>query len=142
MKLLLISHGKFCHGVKESYEMIAGENKDIFSLDLDNQGIGIFSEKLNKLLDELTKEDGVLVLTDIQGGTPYNEAYRYQLANPGKIEIVSGMNLPMIIEVGMSLSSGLTNIDLATMAEDVGREAISFTSVEEDDLDDDDDIEF
>ena len=34
MKLLLTSHGKFCHGVKESYEMIAGENKDIYSLDL------------------------------------------------------------------------------------------------------------
>lgn len=141
MKLLLISHGKFCHGVKESYEMIAGENKDIYSLDLDNQGIGVFSEKLNKLLDELTKEDEVLVLTDIQGGTPYNEAYRYQLSNPGKIEIVSGMNLPMIIEVGMSLSTGLSNIDLATMAEDVGKESISFTSVEEDE-DEDDDLEF
>lgn len=141
MKLLLISHGKFCHGVKESYEMIAGENKDIYSLDLDNQGIGVFSEKLNKLLDELTKEDEVLVLTDIQGGTPYNEAYRYQLSNSGKIEIVSGMNLPMIIEVGMSLSTGLSNIDLATMAEDVGKEAISFTSVEEDE-DEDDDLEF
>lgn len=141
MKLLLISHGKFCHGVKESYEMIAGENKDIYSLDLDNQGIGVFSEKLNKLLDELTKEDEVLVLTDIQGGTPYNEAYRYKLSNSGKIEIVSGMNLPMIIEVGMSLSTGLSNIDLATMAEDVGKEAISFTSVEEDE-DEDDDLEF
>ena len=141
MKLLLISHGKFCHGVKESYEMIAGENKDIYSLDLDNQGIGAFSAKLNKLLDELTKEDEVLVLTDIQGGTPYNEAYRYQLSNSGKIEIVSGMNLPMIIEVGMSLSTGLSNIDLATMAEDVGKEAISFTSVEEDE-DEDDDLEF
>lgn len=51
------------------------------------------------------------------------------------------MNLPMIIEVGMSLSTGLSNIDLATMAEDVGKEAISFTSVEEDE-DEDDDLEF
>lgn len=141
MKLLLVSHGNFCHGIKESYEMIAGKNDNIIAINLGEDGIGNFSEKLNKKLDELTKTDKVLVLTDIQGGTPYNETLRYQLANPGKIEIVSGMNLPMVIESGMSLATEDCVTALARNAEQTGKDAIIYSEVSLEE-DEDDDLDF
>src|SRR3990170_8257780 len=49
------------------------------------------------LLKELDAGDGVLILTDIYGGTPSNMASK--LLVPGKIEAVAGVNLPMLIRV-------------------------------------------
>ena len=125
--MLLLSHGNFCHGVKESYEMIAGRNDNILSLELGEEGIGVFSSKLREKLDDICKNEKVLVLTDIQGGTPYNEVLRYKLENPESIEIVSGMNLPMIIEVGINMDSELSCRELAEMAANLGRESILLT---------------
>jgi PTS system ascorbate-specific IIA component len=48
-----------------------------------------------KLIKELDEGDGVLVLTDMYGGSPSNIAAK--LVIPGKIEAVAGVNLPMLI---------------------------------------------
>lgn len=141
MKLLLISHGNFCHGIKESYEMIAGKNDNIISISLDDDGIGVFSEKLRSKLNELTESDEVLVLSDIQGGTPYNEAYRFKLENPDKIEILAGMNLSMLIECGTSLDFITSAEELANIGLNVGKESITKCEID-DSNDDDDDLEF
>ena len=52
-------------------------------------------ERARKLLGELDTGAGVLVLSDIYGGTPSNVAYR--LIEPGHIEAVAGVNLPMLV---------------------------------------------
>jgi PTS system ascorbate-specific IIA component len=49
------------------------------------------------LITELDAGDGVLILTDIYGGTPSNLAAK--LVTPGKIEAVAGVSLPMLIRV-------------------------------------------
>ncbi|MBO0452319.1 MULTISPECIES: PTS sugar transporter subunit IIA [Enterococcus] len=112
MKLLLLSHGELCQGLISSYQMIAGENKDIAAVSLTDTGIQDFSERLNKVLTGLEAED-VLILTDIKGGTPYNEAYKYYLSNENRVQLVAGMNLPMVIEAGLNLS----NKDLQAITE-------------------------
>ncbi|MDT2598355.1 PTS sugar transporter subunit IIA [Enterococcus hulanensis] len=122
MKLLVVSHGAFCQGILDSYQMIAGENKDIFAISLTDTGIQDFSERLNKQLTELESED-ILILTDIKGGTPYNEAYKYYLSNEERIRVVAGMNLPMLIEVGLNLANTKLN-DLAEMAIEIGKNGI------------------
>ncbi|CZQ87930.1 PTS system fructose-specific EIIA component [bioreactor metagenome] len=134
MKIVLASHGNFCHGLFESYTMIAGKNKDIHAISLDDSGIGTFRNKLNELLDELTSNDNVLILTDIKGGTPHNESYSYKLMHEGKVRLIAGMNLPMLVELGLSLSS-INDLDqLAQLAVDTGKESIS---LEESDSEDD-----
>ena len=93
--------------------MIAGENKNIVAVSLTDAGIQDFVERLT---DQLAKfaSDEVLILTDIKGGTPYNEAYKYYLSNEKRVRVVAGMNLPMVIELGLSLSnSSLTALELA-----------------------------
>lgn len=62
----------------------------------------------------------VLILTDIKGGTPYNEAFQYYLSNEERVQVVAGMNLPMVIETGLNLAnSSLT--ELFKNAIEVGR---------------------
>ncbi len=49
------------------------------------------------LIDQLNSGDGVLVFSDIYGATPSNIAAR--LVQPGKVECISGVNLPMLVRV-------------------------------------------
>ena len=123
MKLLIESHGEFCNGILDSYQMIAGENKNIVAVSLTDAGIQDFVERLT---DQLAKfaSDEVLILTDIKGGTPYNEAYKYYLSNEKRVRVVAGMNLPMVIELGLSLSnSSLTALE--ELAIEQGRKGIT-----------------
>lgn len=125
MKLLIVSHGEFCNGILDSYQMIAGENKNIVAVSLTDAGIQDFVERLT---DQLAKfaSDEVLILTDIKGGTPYNEAYKYYLSNEKRVRVVAGMNLPMVIELGLSLSNSSSSLTaLEELAIEQGRKGIT-----------------
>lgn len=52
-------------------------------------------ERARTMLREIDTGHGVLVLSDIYGGTPSNIAYR--LIEPGRVEAVAGINLPMLV---------------------------------------------
>lgn len=111
MKILVASHGKLAPGIISSYRMLAGENRDILVLSLKDDDTGQFKEELSEIINT---NDKILVLCDIKGGTPFNESYRLYLQNPEKIRIVSGLNLGMLLEVGLAVSSG--NVDLDHLA--------------------------
>lgn len=131
IQIVVVSHGDFCTGMIDSYHMIAGENELITAVKLDEQGIGDFSERLAVQVTEALNQGELLILTDIKGGTPYNEGYNHYLQHPTKIKLVTGMNLPMLIEVGLNIGMGKTLEELYELALTVGREAVM--GAEEDD---------
>lgn len=126
MKLLLATHGNFAEGILQSYEMIAGDSADISTVILNELGIEAFRSRLHQTLDQLLATDEVLVLVDLPGGTPYNESLAYQLERPQGLGVVSGLNLPMLIEVGMGLSSSTLD-DLKATALEFGKNGIQST---------------
>lgn len=137
MKLLLVSHGTFATGLLESYVMIAGENSDISAICLTDDGIGDFSKRLQDFV-QMHLDEGLLILCDIKGGTPFNEAYREFLANPQQVKVVTGMNLPMLIETGVALQSGRKLEELFELAVNTGRTSVEGTEVlaqQEDEID-------
>ncbi len=76
-------------------------------------------EKLRGAVAELPVDsDGLLILTDIYGGTPSNVALT--LRQPGKVEVVSGVNLPMVVRLGCRAAPGMT---LEQTAEWIGSKA-------------------
>lgn len=105
MNILLVSHGTLCAGVYDAYQMLMGptDTIDTLSLTVDG-GIEGFRAEFNKKMDDLVGK-GVLVMADLKGGTPYNEAYARYLQDPARIRIACGLNLPMLIEVGMDAAS-------------------------------------
>lgn len=135
MKIVIATHGNLGEGLLESYNMIAGETSSIHVVKLTESGIGEFKENLHNTLDELTATEKVLVLCDLKGGTPYNESFMYSLEKPGKIEVVTGVNLPMLIEVGFLAETANDSAQLANVAVSTGLESIEKlkTSDEEDD---------
>lgn len=93
-KLILISHGAFCEGLKESAEMILGEQPNIVPVPLlPEESAEDFQAKL---LAEMAKEDGFTVFADLMGGTPANVAAKL-LMQGQQFDLYAGMNLPMIV---------------------------------------------
>ncbi|KAA9301771.1 MULTISPECIES: PTS sugar transporter subunit IIA [Aerococcus] len=126
MKLLLATHGNFAEGILQSYEMIAGDSTGISTVILNDLGIDDFRNRLHQTLDELLATDEVLVLVDLPGGTPYNESLAYQFEHGQGLGVIAGLNLPMLIEVGMGLPS-LSLEDLKATALEFGQNGIQST---------------
>ena len=76
-------------------------------------------------LAEVDKGDGVLILTDMFGGTPSNISLSFTAER--RVEVVTGANLPMLIKLA-TLSEEKTLEDLATFIKEYGRRNISVAS--------------
>lgn len=136
MKVLLTSHGHLAQGIASSFEFIAGKSDHIMTLELDEKGIGLYHDRFQNLLDSET--ESILILADLKGGTPYNESFKYYLAHTEKTRVVSGLNLPMLLELIPQLSDNTTLDEAVQIVLQAGIDGIS---VAQDDQEDDD-IEF
>ena len=137
VKILLTSHGHLAQGIASGFEFIAGKSDQIMTLALDEKGIGSYRDLLQELLDGETEP--VLILADLKGGTPYNESFKYYLAHTERIRVVSGLNLPMLLELVPQLSDNTTLDEAVQTVLQAGTNGIA---VAQDQQDDDDDIEF
>jgi PTS system mannose-specific IIA component len=81
--------------------------------------------RIRAAISRLDRGSGVLVLTDMFGGTPTNLALAF--LQPGKVEIVTGVNLPMLLKFA-GLRGNLTLADAAVSIAAQARESIQVAS--------------
>lgn len=103
MELLLVSHRGIATGMKAAVEMVMGPAaSQITAMELtEEEGIENFGKRLEEYLTSwLTEGKRGLVFADLRGGTPYNQSEmildRHGLK--GRARVISGMNLPMIVD--------------------------------------------
>ena len=95
--ILIVAHGAFGEALIHSASHVLGKRP----LRVRQVGVTVHDEpeailpQARDLVSQLDEGDGVLVLTDMYGATPGNIALR--LLEPGKVEGISGVNLPMLI---------------------------------------------
>ena len=96
--LMIITHGNLALELKSAMEHMIGDQNDIeiFSITPEDD-IDIQKNNIEKKLKELNQGKGVIILTDVFGGTPSNLALNF--LEPGVVEIMSGVNLPMLIKI-------------------------------------------
>lgn len=100
--LLVTGHANFGSGMTSSVNLIAGEQEAYKYVDfLPTYSTEDLTVEITKALDELKDCEGIIIFTDLMGGTPFNVSA--QLGH-GKdnIRIVAGTNLPMLVEIVMS----------------------------------------
>jgi len=121
INIVVVSHGDLGDALIQATEMITGPTERLFSVPLlpDESPEG-FGEKLATALQDIEGEE-TLVLIDLFGGTPYNIAARQVLKE--NIECVTGVNLPMLLELVMSRDDA-TLAELAEAIAQAGQEAI------------------
>ncbi len=98
-KVLILTQGNLAHELLRTARTIAGSMPSFSALDLEwNDTIEEGRRKVKGALDRLGSGAEVLILTDMFGGTPTNVALTFR--EPGRVEIVTGVNLPMVVRLG------------------------------------------
>lgn len=111
--ILLVTHGSLAQGIYESSQMIVGEQDNIFTLSLGEEGVEIFRHQLEERLIEMeAMYEDVIIVTDIPNATPYNECCRYLLSHQSTSRLISGMNLTMVIELAIFASADIQTDEL------------------------------
>lgn len=97
--IILASHGEFANGLMQSGAMIFGEQPNVAACVLHpSEGPDDIKAKMQAAIDSFDDQTEVLFLVDLWGGTPFNQANSLFEAHKENWAIVSGMNLPMLIE--------------------------------------------
>lgn len=124
--LLITGHGHFATGLGSSLRLITGNTENIVYVDFEeNHSTDTLTENLTKALDELKNCDGVLVLSDLAGGSPFKSAVECKVARPDQaIEVLAGSNLPMLIEGSMAMAAFDSPLDMAQSLIETGKDYI------------------
>ena len=97
--LLLITHKKIASSLIEVASSIvndAPENFACIEVPMDAP-VDAVETRINDQLDQLDRNDGLMILTDMYGGTPSNIANKY--LQQKDTHLISGLNLPMLVKI-------------------------------------------
>ena len=94
---LIVTHGRLAIELLNAAEMIVGEIHHITAVSLGwHDDVDMATSMIEKALERVKSPDGVLILTDMFGGTPTNICSTF--LDQENVEIVTGVNLPMLIK--------------------------------------------
>ncbi|MGO9147208.1 MAG: PTS sugar transporter subunit IIA [Desulfomonilia bacterium] len=124
--IIIVAHGELARAFAETAQMIVGP-AEAFKACSFVQGSDVDSlrKMLKTSIKEVNRGAGVIILTDMFGGTPSNISLSF-LEN-GKIEVITGVNLPMVI-TALTKRSGKDIGELARMLKEGGAKNIHIAS--------------
>jgi PTS system mannose-specific IIA component len=122
--IIVISHGGLAREMLQTSMMIVGSHEGVFAIDLSaEEDPSAITEKVSSIMNSLGHADACLVLLDLFGGSPAQACMKLA-AGDSRLELVSGVNLPMLLEVLMNRDVK-TVAELASLAEEKGKEGIA-----------------
>ena len=125
--IVLVTHGRLASEFRAALEHVVGPQKQIESV-----GIGPdddIEQRRQDIISAVAQVDGgagVVVLTDMFGGTPSNLAI--SIMNGANIEVIAGVNLPMLIKLATVDRRGMSPGEVAEIIKEVGRRSIRLGS--------------
>lgn len=98
--LILVAHGEFAPGLHTALNMLVGEREDVLDVPFhDGMTQEDYKQSIRTAIAPITKEDEVLILADLLGGSPLTGLLEELAAAVGlaNVRAVGGMSLPMAI---------------------------------------------
>ena len=119
---VIVSHGRVATELVTAAETVVGELNHIAAVSIGwNDDVETAKDEISRAIKKVSKGSGVLLLTDMFGGTPTNISAMF-LAD-GDVEIVTGVNLPMVIKLA-SQHREFTLQEMAKEVEEQGKQSI------------------
>ena len=123
---VIVTHGNLAAELLKTAEAIAGDKVDIISISIDsNENPEAIRHKVKTAIKSADKGDGVLILTDMFGGTPSNICISF--LDEFKAEVVSGVNLPMVLKIPFIKDKSSLS-DAANSIKEYGQKNISMAT--------------
>jgi PTS system mannose-specific IIA component len=125
--ILVVTHANLGSALVEAVEFILGNHPDnLFSISINIQDDpDKLRKKIKKGIEKARTDKGVIILTDMFGGTPSNISYSF--LEEGQVEVISGVNLPIILKAVTARSK----MDMDTLISAIvehGKKSISLAS--------------
>jgi mannose PTS system EIIA component len=125
--ILIVTHKQLGDALIDCVEFIQEERLEALasvSIDL-RENTDKLRSKIKKGIKQVNHQKGVLILTDMFGGTPSNLSYSF--LEEGVVEVISGVNLPMVIKA-VNLRKAKNLGEVAIELESFGKKSISLAS--------------
>lgn len=124
--IVLVSHGRLAEEFAEALEHVVGKQTQLVTIGLfPNDDSEVKRDEILKAVESVESGEGVVILTDMFGGTPSNLAH--SLLEGREVEIVAGMNLPLLIKL-VSLRKTKNLHEAVLLAQEAGRKYIHVAS--------------
>ena len=105
--VVIVTHGNFADVLLDTAELIAGKQEQVMALAFaPGENIASLQLRIREAIKQVNNKQGVLVVADLLGGSPYNAAAIVAMQQTG-VEVVAGVNLPMLLELLPARSSEL-----------------------------------
>lgn len=102
INVIVATHGPLANALLTSSKMVYGDLPHVYTVTLSEQtGIEGFKKDFSQVLKQAGKNaDGVLVLCDMQSGTPWNVACRHAFSTETQppVAVLAGVNFPMLLQ--------------------------------------------
>ncbi len=125
--ILIVTHSQLGEALVDAAEFILGSRPPgVVSVSIDlNQNVDRLRERVAAGVKKVAHDDGVLILTDMFGGTPSNISYSF--LEEGRVEVLSGVNLPILVHALDNRGHMLLG-QLAASLEAFGKKSITLAS--------------
>ncbi|MDA8126430.1 MAG: PTS sugar transporter subunit IIA [Deltaproteobacteria bacterium] len=124
--VLITTHGNLGIELIKAAELIRGSLKGIIPVSIDqSKGVEDLKKEISSAIKKLDQGQGVLILTDLFGGTPSNISLSF--LKGGRVEVITGVNLPMLLKL-TDIREGMALKDFAQQVKDYGIKNISLAS--------------
>ena len=121
--LILVTHADYGSALLRAAETILGPAHDCVSIQVDaNYEVGDTVTRLHEAAKRLESGRGVLILTDMFGGTPTNLSLSLMKSQHAEVDVITGVNLPMLLRVLSNRNMPLG--ELSSLAHKAGLEGI------------------
>ena len=126
--IVIVTHGQLAKELISAVNFVLSSSPSVkmvgVSLDPDRE-FETFKQDIKNAIKKVKEKDGILLVTDMFGGTPSNISLTFLEEN--KVEVVSGVNLPMLLKLA-TLKDSVTLEEAVKTAESAGRENIIVAS--------------
>jgi len=124
--VLITTHGNLGNEMIKAAELIKGPLPDVLYVCIDQtKCVEEVKKEIGNAIKKLDKGKGVLILTDLFGGTPSNISLSFM--KEGKVEVVTGVNLPMLLKLS-DVKEEMSLQEYACFIKDYGKKNISLAS--------------
>ena len=119
---VIVSHGQVANELVAAAETVVGDISHITAVSIGwHDDVEMARDQVERAIKSVSGGNGVIVMTDMFGGTPTNIAAMFM--KPGEVEIVTGVNLPMVVKLAAN-NKDLSLSELAKDVEEQGKQSI------------------
>lgn len=124
---VIVTHGRLARELLDATERIVGRTEGIAAVSIDwDDDVAVARQQIEETIETVNSGGGVLIFTDMFGGTPTNVSLAF--LEQDKVEIITGVNLPMLIKLTSLQTANESLLGIAQQVRERGQKSVYVAS--------------